>query len=89
MKNTFAIIFAVLMLLSIAVFIVGLLTEAVVPWFGGLRAETIGEIGCTASGLGECCTYLFAWLYDLSSNRKNPVLGFPGQKKYVHKKPDA
>ena len=89
MKNTFAITFAVLMVLSIVVFIVGLVTAAVVPLFGGIRAETIGEIGCTASGLGECCTYLFAWLYDLSSKRKDRVLGFPGPKKYGHKKPEA
>jgi len=88
-RNIFAITFAVLMLLSIAVFIVGLLTAAVVPWFGGIRAESIGEIGCAASGLGECCTYLFAWLYDLSFKRKNRVHGFPGPKKYGHKKPVA
>ena len=82
MKNIFAITFAALMLLSIAVWVVGLLTSAIVPLFGGIRAETIGQIGCAASGLGEGCTYLFAWLHNLSAKKKYRAHGFPGPKKY-------
>jgi len=77
----------VLMLISIAVWIVGLLTAAIFPWFGGIRAESIGQIGFAAAGCGECCAYLFGWLRTLSEKRRSSAMGLPGPKKYGNKKP--
>ena len=89
MRNILVIGFAVLMLISIVVWIVGLLTAAIFPWFGGVRAESVGQIGFAAAGFGECFTYIFGWLSTLSEKRRSRVMGLPGPKKYGNKKPVA
>ena len=87
MRNILAISFVALMLISIAVWIVGLLTAAIFPWFGGIRADRIGEAGFTVGLIGEGCTYIFGWLWmRLSQKRRKQVMGLPGPKRYGHKK---
>jgi hypothetical protein len=52
MKNVFTIGFGVLMLLSALVWIAGIFAGAIVPLFGGIRAEHIGAIGLSVGMLG-------------------------------------
>jgi hypothetical protein len=68
-RNSFAICFAVLLVASLGLWIVGILTAAVLPWFGGATAERVGEIGFTVALVGEGVVYLFAWLWSLVSRK--------------------
>lgn len=75
------------MLVSVAVWIVGILAGAVVPLFGGIRAERLGEIGFCFGMAGEVCAYVFGWLRKRISQRETgQVRGFPGPKRYGNKK---
>jgi hypothetical protein len=71
MKNIFIISFAALMLISLLVWVVGLLTAIVFPWFGGVRADKIGEVGFSVGLIGESCAWIFAWLLHLADKRKH------------------
>jgi hypothetical protein len=91
MKNALAISFAGLALVSILVWIGGILTAAVVPWFGGIRATHIGEIGLTLGILGEAGLYGFGWITKrLTSKRErdhsSQLVGLSGLKRYGNKK---
>jgi len=92
MKNFFIFFFGVLLILSVVVCIVGLLTAAIFPWFGGMRADHIGEIGMGLAAAGECAAWclgpLFMHILDKPDKRKNQ-LGLSGGKKYGNKKPVA
>jgi hypothetical protein len=62
-KNLFAVCFAVFMLISFLVWIVGLLTAITFPWFGGVKADKVGQIGFSVGLIGESCVWIFAWLW--------------------------
>ena len=86
MRNALAITFAVVIFISVVAWVVGLLTVAVVPLFGGISAERIGAMGFTAGVVGECCTYGFGRLRKRTTrSNTHAVRGFPGPKKYGHK----
>jgi hypothetical protein len=85
MKNVFTIGFAVLMLLSALVWVAGIFAGAIVPLFGGIRAEHIGAIGLSVGMLGEGCLYLFGWLHKRASQSRKQFMGFTGPKRYGHK----
>jgi len=88
MRKFFAIFFGVLTLLSIVIWVVGILTAAVLPWFGGIRAERIGQIGFTMALSGESLVEGFGWLHRrFSQDQKRPGMGLPGPKRYGNKKP--
>jgi hypothetical protein len=87
MRNVLAIIFGVLTLLSLVIWIAGMLTAAILPWFGGIRAERIGEISFVVFICGDGFIYGFGWLCKrFSQERKHQVMGLPGPKKYGNKK---
>jgi hypothetical protein len=89
MRNFLAIFFGVLTLLSIVIWVGGILTAAVLPWFGGIRAERIGQIGFSIALLGEGFVYGFGWLCRRFSQDQKHPMGLPGPKRYGNKKPDA
>jgi len=90
MRKYLAITFGVLTVLSAVIWIVGLLTAAILPWFGGIRADRIGGIGLTVFLCGDVFVYGFGWLCRrFSQNRKRSGLGLPGPKRYGNKKPMA
>ena len=75
------------MLASVVVWVSGILAGAIVPLFGGIRAERLGEIGFTVGMAAEVCVYGFGWLWKRSSRREtDQVRGFPGPKRYGNKK---
>jgi hypothetical protein len=86
MRNILVISFGVLILLSVVVWLVGILAGVVVPLFGGISAERLGAIGFTVGMAGEGCAYLFGWLRG-SITRKDAqqFSGFSGPKKYGNK----
>jgi hypothetical protein len=78
---------AVFLLLTIAVFVVGVITGAVVPLFGGVRAERIGAIAFAAAAIAETVlgvAEFFDW--RLSRNKPGCRTGFPGPKRYGNNK---
>ncbi len=87
MSKTLGICFGVLIFASAALWIAGLMTSAVVPMFGGVRAVRLGEIGFATGLIGEACTYLFGWLRGRAL-RDSPdrVKNLIGSKRYGHKK---
>jgi hypothetical protein len=85
MKNVFTIGFGMLMLLSALVWVAGIFAGAIVPLFGGIRAEHIGAIGFSVGMLGESCVYLFGWLHKRASQSGEQFTGFRGPKRYGHK----
>jgi hypothetical protein len=90
MRKYLVICFGVLALLSVVVWIVGALTAAVLPWFGGIRADRIGQIGATIFISGDGFIYGFGWLTrHFSRDRKPQTMGLPGPKRYGNKKPVA
>jgi hypothetical protein len=90
MRKYLALTFGVLTVLSAVIWIIGLLTAAILPWFGGIRAERLGEIGFSIFLCGDGVVYVFGWLCrHFSKNQKRPGLGFPGPKRYGNKKPTA
>jgi TRAP-type C4-dicarboxylate transport system permease small subunit len=62
-KNLLAICFALLMVISLLVWIFGLLTAVTLPWFGEIKADKIGQIGFSVALAAECCVWIFAWLW--------------------------
>jgi membrane protein DedA with SNARE-associated domain len=90
MRKYLAITFGVLTVLSAVIWIVGMLTAAILPWFGGIRAERIGEIGFTIFICGDGFVYGFGWLCRrFSQDQKHSGMGLPGPKRYGNKKPVA
>jgi hypothetical protein len=85
MINVFKIGFGVLMLLSALLWVAGIFAGAIVPLFGGIRAERFGAIGLSVGMLGEGCTYLFGWLHKRASQSSELFMGFKGPKRYGHK----
>lgn len=92
MKSFLIVCFGALFVLALMLWVVGLLTAVVVPWFGGARADHIGAIGMGLASVGESATvfgdYLLYWI-DKSGKRKNQTLGLPGPKRYGNRKPVA
>lgn len=87
MKRAFAIGFGVMMVISAAVWLFGTLAGVIIPLFGGIRAEKIGEIGFSAGITGELFAYGFGWLSNrLSRSKLEHVAGFSGGKRYGNKK---
>ena len=90
MRRVFTIGFGVVIAGSVAVWLVGILAGVVVPLFGGIRAETLGEIGFSAGMIGEVFAYGFGWLRKrLTRQEAERIRGFPGAKRYEDKKPVA
>jgi hypothetical protein len=88
MRKYLVICFGVLTLLSVVVWIVGALTAAVLPWFGGIRADRIGQIGAAIFTCGDGFIYGFGWLTrHFSRDGKPQTMGLPGPKRYGNKKP--
>lgn len=93
MKNFFIVFFGALFVLALVLWVVGLLTAVVVPWFGGARADHIGAIGMGLASVGETATVfgdslLFYWI-DMPEKRKRQTYGLPGPKRYGNRKPAA
>jgi hypothetical protein len=82
MRLVFTITFGIVMLTSVVAWIVGILAGAIVPLFGGIRAERLGEIGFAVGVAGEVCAYGSGWLRRRASQREmDQVRGFPGPKR--------
>jgi hypothetical protein len=83
MKSFLVVFFGALFILALALWVVGLSTAVVMPWFGGVRADHIGAIGMGLASVGESATvfgdYLFC-LIDKPGKRKNQTYGCPGRK---------
>ena len=62
MRNILAGFFGLLALLAATLWITGILGVAIIPFVSARKAELIGEIALSVAILGECATYLFAWL---------------------------
>jgi hypothetical protein len=62
MRNLLVISFGVLIVVSIVLWVIGILAAVVVPLFGGISAERLGAMGFTVGTAGELCAYLFGWL---------------------------
>jgi hypothetical protein len=87
MRHVFTIAFGVVLLASVVAWISGILAGVVVPLFGGIRAERLGQIGVAVGMTGEVCAYGFGWLRRrVSQNEIGQVRGFPGPKRYGKKK---
>jgi hypothetical protein len=84
-KKLFTISFGVLMLVSALFWVAGISVGAIVPLFGGIRAERFGVIGLSVGMLGEGCTYLFGWLHKRGSQGSEQFMGFKGPKRYGQK----
>ena len=84
-KNTLAIGFGVLLLLSMILWVVGLFAGATIPLFGGIRAESLGATGFVIAMVGEGCTYLFGWLHRGMSQRSTRFTGFWKPQLYGNK----
>jgi hypothetical protein len=90
MKRAFGIGFGVMMVISAAVWLFGTLAGAVIPLFGGIRAERMGEIGFAAGMTGEPFAYGFGWLSKrLSQGKPERATGFSGGRRYGNKKSAA
>jgi len=87
MRKSFAFLFKVLLLLSLMFWVVGMLTAAVVPWFGGVRADRIGQIGVAVFICGEGVVCIFGWLFKrFTEEPSKGTLGLLGPKRYGNKK---
>jgi hypothetical protein len=87
MRNYLAILFGMLTLLSVVIWMVGALTAAVLPWFGGIRADHLGQIGAAIFFSGDVFVECFGRLTrHFLENQKAQTIGFPGPKKYGNKK---
>jgi hypothetical protein len=81
MRQKLAICFGILAIVSVLVWVAGILAGAVIPLFGGVRTETVGGIGLTIALTAEFCLYLFGWLSQrLKLNSEEKSKGFPGKK---------
>ena len=84
MRKKLVIGFGVLMVLSIFTWVFGILTAAIIPWFGGLRAERIGLMGMAIAGFGECGAYFFGWLNQgFSKKEKGPYVSARTESKLI------
>ena len=90
MRRFLAILFGVLLVVSLGIWIIGTLTAAVVPWFGGHTAERIGQVGVVIFIFGEGVIFLFGWLFKrFSEQPKRRALGCPGPRRYGNKRQSA
>jgi hypothetical protein len=71
MRNILVISFAALMVVSLVIWVVGLLSAVVIPLFGGIQADRIGQVGFTVGMIGESCVWIFAWLWRLTERRRH------------------
>jgi hypothetical protein len=71
MRNKIAIGFAALMIVSLVVWVIGILSAVVIPLFGGIRADKVGQIGLAIGMIGECCAWILAWLWRLVEKRRH------------------
>jgi hypothetical protein len=92
MRNFLIVFFGALFILALALWVVGLLTAVVMPWFGGARADHIGAIGMGLATVGESAIVFgdcfLNWI-DKPAKRKNQTFGLPGPKRYGNRKPAA
>ena len=89
MKNFSIVFFGILFIVALALWIIGLVTAVVVPWFGGVRADHIGAVGMGLATVGESATFLCDYLVcliDKPGKRKSQAFGFPGPKRYGNRK---
>jgi hypothetical protein len=63
-RQKFATGFWILAIVAALVWGVGVIAGAVIPIFGGIRAETIGGIMLSVVLSAEGLMYLFGWLYQ-------------------------
>jgi hypothetical protein len=64
MRQKFATGFWILAIAAALVWVVGVIAGAVIPIFGGIRAETLGDIMLSIALSSEGLMYLFGWLYQ-------------------------
>jgi uncharacterized membrane protein YuzA (DUF378 family) len=93
MKNSLAISFLVLIVIAAVFWIVGITGAVVVPLFGGVKAERIGEVLLLVGMCGELLLYLTGAIYHLMSrgdvNEVHPshsFKGFGSEKRYGNRK---
>ena len=93
MKNFIAISLLVLIVVAAVVWIVGMVGGVVVPLFGGIRAERIGEILCLAGMCGEVLLYAFGLVFHTvnrtgagKSLSEQSFKGFGSEKRYGNRK---
>ena len=88
MLRKLKILFFVLLLVSAAVWILGLLLGVTIPIFGGVRADKIGGICFSISLAAEVFMHFFGWLFQREPVFKdNMRTQFHMEKKYGHRKP--
>jgi len=70
MRQFFVIFFGVLTLLSAVLWIIGTLSAAILPWFGGIPMERAGVFATVIFICGDLLACGFAWLRWLLSREQ-------------------
>lgn len=87
MRRKFINWFAVLLLVLLAVWVGGTISGAVIPLFGGIRAERIGALAFGAAAVAETILVATECFVEWASLRKpEHRTDFPGPKRYGNKK---
>ena len=55
-------LFIALALVGCCLWVIGVIAGSVIPIFGGIRTEAIGQIFFAVAALAEVAIYLFGWL---------------------------
>lgn len=64
MRHKVALSFLILAIVAALVWAVGVIAGVVIPVFGGIRAQTVGEAIFSVALIAEGALYLFGWLYQ-------------------------
>jgi hypothetical protein len=78
MRRKVSAAFLFVAIVSGVVWIVGLVAGVVIPVFGGLRAEKLGEICFMIAMTAELFLYFFGWLFQEKERRE--FRGFSGDR---------
>ena len=88
MRRYLAIGFGLLMVSALVAWITGWVFGAVIPLFGGVKAEKVGQFCLFLAGAGEVGVYLFGWLFKkLDPDKGDEFTEFKGGKRYGNKPP--
>ncbi len=87
MRRRFISWLAIVLLLLLAVFFGGVVTGAVIPLFGSIRAERIGATAFNVAAIAETILAVTEAIVEWASRRKpDHCTAFPGPKGYGNKK---